>query len=61
MDNWLKLHPDYIVKCRIQAFVYTKKERHISHAVIMVHIYEIKARVDKLLFHIALLFCYSLM
>lgn len=61
MDNWLKLHPDYIVKWRIQAFVYTKKERHISHAVIIAHIYEIKARVDKLLFRIAFLFCYSLM
>ena len=60
MKNWLKVHPVYNFQIQnIGFFAYTKK-REISYEIFIINICEIKARVDKLLFDIAL-FCYSLM
>lgn len=60
MDSWLKLHPVYDFQIQnMGIFAYTKK-REISYEIIIINICEIKARIDKLLFHIAF-FCYSLM
>lgn len=60
MGNWLKLHLVYNFQIQnIGIFAYTKK-RETSYEIIIINICEIKPRIDKLLFHIAL-FCYSLM
>lgn len=59
MENGLKLHPVYNFQIQnIGIFAYTE-EGELSYEIIIINICKIKARADKLLFHIAL-FCYSL-